>query len=109
MLLAYPANAQSGDVPAKPTGLTGTVAQESGSLTWDDPGDDSITGCQILRRQHGVHKQGDLQVHVEDADSAATTYTDTDVEAEAHYVYPIKARNASGLSERSSFFSADPC
>ena len=95
------------DPPATPTGLTGTFTHESVSLSWDDPGDPSITGYQILRRERGVHAVGDFQIHVDDTTSAATSYVDTAVEAEASYVYRVKARNSSGLSERSGFFRAD--
>ena len=93
--------------PATPTGLTGTFTHESVSLSWDDPGDPSITGYQILRRERGVHEVGDFQIHVDDTNSAATSYVDTAVEAEASYVYRVKARNSSGRSERSRFFRAD--
>ncbi len=93
--------------PARPTGLTGTFTHESVSLSWNDPGDPSITGYQILRRERGVHEVGEFQVHVDDTNSAATSYLDTAVEAEASYVYRVKARNSSGLSERSGFFRAD--
>ena len=93
--------------PATPTGLTGTFTHESVSLSWDDPRDPSITGYQILRRERGVHEVGDFQIHVDDTNSAATSYVDTAVEAEASYVYRVKARNSSGLSERSRFFRAD--
>ena len=93
--------------PATPTGLAGTFTHESVSLSWDDPGDPSITGYQILRRERGVHEVGDFQIHVDDTNSAATSYVDTAVEAEASYVYRVKARNSSGLSERSRFFRAD--
>ena len=97
---------QSGS-PARPTGLTGSVTHESVALSWDDPGDPSITSYQILRRQVRVHEPGDFIVHLDDANSAATSYVDTLVEAEAPYVYRVKARNSFGLSERSSFFDAD--
>ena len=93
--------------PATPTGLAGTFTHESVSLSWDDPGDPSITGYQILRRERGVHEVGDFQIHVDDTNSAASSYVDTAVEAEASYVYRVKARNSSGLSERSRFFRAD--
>ena len=48
----WPALAQdpSDQTPAKPTGLTGTLRHDRVSLTWDNPGDDTITGHQILRR-----------------------------------------------------------
>ena len=37
-------------VPAAPTGLTGSVSHDNVSLTWEDPGDDSVTGYRVLRR-----------------------------------------------------------
>ena len=100
--------AQGTETPARPTGLTGTVEHDQVALTWDDPEDEtSITGYQVLRWQRGVHNPGDFQVHVDDTGNADTSYVDTDVEAEARYVYRIKARNAAGLSPRSGYFDAD--
>ena len=93
--------------PAKPTGLTGTVVHDEVSLTWNDPGNESITGYQILRLDRDVHGLGNFQVHVEDTGSAATSYVDLDVAAETRYVYRIKARNAAGLSVRSHYFNAN--
>ena len=93
--------------PEKPQGLTGTVAHDAVSLTWDNPDDDSITGYQILRRDRDVHDPGQFEVHVDDTGSAATSYVDQDVAAETRYVYRIKARNAAGLSPRSHYFNAD--
>ena len=93
--------------PAKPTGLSGTVAHNAVSLSWDDPEDDSITGYQILRRNRAVDAPGQFQVHVEDTGSAATSHVDRDVEPDTRYVYRIKARNAGGLSGRSDYFGAD--
>ena len=93
--------------PGAPAGLTGTAAHNEVELTWNDPRDTSITSYQVLRWQRGVHDPGDFQVYVDDTGSAGTSYTDTDVEAEARYVYRIKARNAGGLSARSNYFNAD--
>ena len=101
------AQGPAAEPPATPTGLTGAFTHESVSLSWDDPGDPSITGYQILRRERGVHEVGVFLIHVDDTNSAATSYVDTAVEAEASYVYRVKARNSSGLSERSRFFRAD--
>jgi hypothetical protein len=54
------AHAQSADPPAKPTGLTASPAShDSVTLTWDDPGDDSITGYQVLRRSRDGSTYGD--------------------------------------------------
>ena len=98
--------AEPDEPPARPQGLTGTVAYDAVSLTWDDPGDATITGYQILRRDRALHGNGDFQVHVDDTGSAAA-YVDRDVSPEGSYVYRIKARNAAGLSGRSGHFRAD--
>ena len=99
-------SASPDDPPEKPTGLTGTVAHNYVALTWADPGDDSITGYQVLRRNKAVDGPGVFHVHVDDTGSAATSYTDTGVAAESFYVYRVKARNAAGLSPESSYFNA---
>ena len=106
---ATPATAQEEptEPPAQPTGLTGNVAHDRVSLSWDDPQDDTITGYQILRRNKAVDDPGVFHVHVESTGSAATSHTDSDVAAETRYVYRIKARNAAGLSPRSGYFNAD--
>ena len=74
-----PLAAQQADPPAKPTGLTGTIAHDRVTLTWDDPGDDSITGYQIRRRHASVNNRDDFQTHVDNTGTNATTYVDTDV------------------------------
>ena len=93
--------------PAKPTGLSGTVAHDEVSLSWNDPGDESITGYQILRLDRAVDGPGNFQVHVEDTGNAVTSYVDRDVAPETRYVYRIKARNSGGLSGRSNNFNAN--
>ena len=93
--------------PSKPTGLTGTVSHDKVSLSWDNPGDGSITGYQILRRDKDLHAVGEFLVHVDDTGSDDTTYTDTDVEPSKRYVYRIKALNSAGLSKRSKWFDAN--
>ena len=87
------------DPPAQPTGLTGTVEHDFVSLTWDDPGDDSITGYQILRRDPALHEIGVFLVHADDTGSGATEYVDRDVVPETQYNYRIKAAKRRG-SER---------
>ena len=107
-MLPHTVHGQSVDVPAKPTGLTGEVAHGSASLTWGDPQDDSITGYQIRRRDRTVDDLGVFHTHVDDTGSAATAYEDTDVVAGGRYTYRIKARNAAGLSDRSSYLRRRP-
>ena len=63
LAVPWPASGQQSDqeVPARPTGLTGTVSPEQVSLSWDDPGDSSITGYQVLRRNPAVDAKGVFQ------------------------------------------------
>ena len=102
------AGAQPTEPPDKPRGLEATTAShDSVTLTWDDPGDDSITGYVILRRVPGVDLEGHFNVLVADTGTAATTYTDNTVAAETRYTYRIKAINGAGTSERSRWSHID--
>ena len=101
------AGAQPTEPPDKPTGLEATATHDSVTLTWDDPGDDTITGYVILRRIPGVDPQGHFDVLVADTGTAAATYTDDTVSAETRYTYRIKAINGAGTSERSRWSHID--
>ena len=79
------------------TGLTGSAAHDAITLTWDDPGDDSITGYMILRRNRDADAEGHFDELMADTGSAAATYTDNTVAAETRYTYRIKAINQHGL------------
>ena len=93
--------------PAKPRTLTAPViAHNSVTLTWRDPQDDSVTGYVILRRDKAIHEEGIFQDVEDDTGSADTTYTDDTAEPNKQYVYRIKAINAAGLSEISSWVRA---
>ena len=94
-------------VPDKPTGLSATATHDQVVLTWDDPGDDSITGYVILRRHRYDDPKGHFDELVADTGTAATTYTDDTVEASAHYTYRIKAINEYGVSKRSRWSHID--
>ena len=94
-------------VPDKPTGLSATATHGQVALTWDDPGDDSITGYVILRRVRVNDQGGEFSVLVADTGSAAITYTDDTVAASTTYTYRIKAINEHGTSERSRWFHID--
>ena len=98
------AGAQPTEPPAKPTGLSATASNNSVTLTWNDPGDDSITGYVILRRVRVNDQGGDFSVLVADTGTAATTYTDDTVAASTTYTYRIKAINEHGTSERSRWY-----
>ena len=101
------AGAQPTEPPAKPRNLEATATHDSVTLTWDDPGDNTITGYVILRRIPGVDPEGHFDVLVADTGTAATTYTDNEVAAETRYTYRIKAINGAGTSERSRWSHID--
>ena len=102
------AGAQPTEPPDKPRGLEATTASHNSvTLTWDDPGDDSITGYVILRRIPGVDPEGHFDELVADTGTAATSYTDNTVSAETRYTYRIKAINGAGTSERSRWSHID--
>ena len=102
-----PTPEQAVEPPAKPEGLEATASHGEVVLTWDDPGDDSVTGYVILRRVRVNDVGGDFSVLVADTGTAATTYTDDTVAASTTYTYRIKAINEHGVSERSRWFHID--
>ena len=106
-LYVHPAYAQQGEAPAQPTGLQATATHDQVVLTWDDHGDDSITGYVILRRVRVNDTGGDFSVLVANTESAATTYADNTVAASTTYTYRIKAINEHGTSERSRWSHID--
>ena len=99
--------AQEGSAPDKPRGLQAAATHDSVTLTWDDPGDDSITGYVILRRVRVNDTGGDFDVLVADTETAALTYTDDTVAASLTYTYRIKAINEHGVSKRSRWLHID--
>ena len=107
--LASPASGQSPSLepPSKPTGLTGEVAHDRVALTWDDPGDASISGYRVLRRDPEVDASGVFTTLIDNTGSALPAYVDREVQPEKRYIYRIQAHNAAGLSPRSRRFVAD--
>ena len=83
--------------PAKPTGLLTAASHDSVLLSWDNPGDDTITGYQVLRGPNAAN----LTVLIDDTGNANTSYTDDTVEAQTTYAYAVRARNADGLGPQS--------
>ena len=92
-------------VPQSPT----ATANEDGtvSLTWDDPGDPSITGYQVLRHITGVDSPGAFSILVDDTGSAVPSYLDGSVTAGTNYIYAVRARSRNGLSDRSPNVAVD--
>ena len=100
--------------PSAPTGLiAASVVHDRVTLTWDDPGDDSITGYQVLRRYRDGDQYGDNLGAAEfvavsdDIGTPATAYTDDSVTPGTRYVYRVRARNPQGLSGNSSNATAE--
>ena len=95
-------------VPKAPQGLTATAFEDGTiSLDWDDPGDPTITGYQILRRAPAVDAPGLFPILVDDTGSAATSFEDTSTTSGIAHIYRIKARNADGLSKMSNSVRVD--
>ena len=92
--------------PAQPTGLTADPAHDQVGLDWDDPDDSAITGYRILRRLPAEDLPGEFAVLLEHTGSTLTSYLDTTVKPQTSYVYRVKAINAHGSSERSSWANA---
>ena len=101
------AAAEPSEPPDKPRGLSATATHNQVVLTWNDPGDDSITGYVILRRVRVNDQGGDFDELVTDTGTAALTYTDDKVAASTTYTYRIKAINRAGTSERSRWYHID--
>ena len=90
------------DTPDKPQNLSGSVSGGKIVLTWDDPGDSTITGYQIRRRTLDViGPDGSFAVIEANTNSASTSYTDSNVETGVIYSYRIHAINAGGTGKAS--------
>ena len=90
--------------PPAPRNLTG-VANGDGSVTlsWDAPGDDSVTGYRILRRHTVKQAPGVFSKLAANTGTTATTYTDRVASPETRYAYRVKAINAAGAGKRSNY------
>ncbi len=101
--VAAPVSAQSA-APARPTGLAAWwIAHNAVALSWDDPGDASITSYKVLRRDRDSDAPGVFSEIDGDTASAAAWYVDWTVEPSKRYVYRVVAVNAYGDSPRSSY------
>ena len=102
-------------LPAKPTGLTAQGFKVGWSdtigpyvaLAWHNPGDDSITHYDILRRDVGTHAKGEFHVVATYNGGNGPQYFDRTVDEDRHYVYRIQAVNEHGTSSRSKFAKAN--
>ena len=90
-------------VPDKPTGLSATATHDSVTLTWNDPGDDSVTGYVVLRRLRYDDPSGHFDELVADTGTADGHLHRRYGRGQwdFNYTYRIKAINGAGTSERS--------
>ncbi|WP_420626846.1 fibronectin type III domain-containing protein [Candidatus Poriferisodalis sp.] len=88
----------SSERPAKPRGLAAETTHDTVTLSWDDPGDDTVTGYAILRRDKDTHDKGVFATLVPDTGTSDTTYTDATARPDRRYVYRVKAINTAGHS-----------
>ena len=98
----YPAQAQGGSTPAKPTNLATRVSTDLVVLTWDNPRDKTITGYVIERRERQTNSQGTFAPIEKNTGSTDTTFTDDTVQPNKAYEYRIRAINEHGKSEFSN-------
>ena len=105
--LATPAAAQDASAPARPTGLSAEPRHNSVTLSWDDPGDASITHYEVFRRDRDVHASGEFISITANTGSAETTYTDDTAQPLRRYRYRVKAVNQHGASQWSRFAAAE--
>ncbi len=102
LMTVTPVSAQSATVPNRPERpVVDSVDHAAVTTSWADPGDASITGYQILRRDRSAVPAESFVVIVDDTGSSATSFTDDTVQASRSYAYRVKAHNAHGLSRRS--------
>ena len=66
-----------------------SVAHDSVSITWTGPGNSSITGYQVLRRNPEIQERQVFETIEDDTGSSGTSYTDTGLAAEASYNYQV--------------------
>ena len=96
-------------VPGQPTGLRASWrGLDSVVLTWDNPGDDSITDYQVWRRDRDNDAPGVFTAIDETTGSADATYTDTTMQPERRYNYRVQAINARGSSSLSNYVKLVP-
>ena len=87
--------------PAAPRRVVSGAASDLVLLSWADPGDDSVTGYRIMRRQAIADVASDFVTLAEDTGTAETSYADDTVENGRVYVYRVLAIGPGGLSEPS--------
>ena len=92
--------------PAKPTGLSATAGDRRVTLSWDDPGNDSITDYQFQQQKGTGSWSGWMNITGSDADT--TSHPVIRLENGSLYNFRIRAQNDGGNSPTSDPASATP-
>lgn len=98
--------ASSSSAPAAPSGLTAVGGDQSIALSWDDPGDDSITGYQFrewFSESFGWH----CWRHIYESDASTTSHTMPGLTNGTNYEVQLRALNSAGAG-RPGEISATP-
>ena len=115
VLLPQPVQAQVGvAAPDRPENLRGEPALNSVILSWDDPGDESITKYQMRQRRNG--KRWDKWTDIPNSSATTTTYTvilpatntRTGKIDNRGYQFRIRAVNDGGKSRKSNTIATSP-
>ena len=94
------------DWPERPTNLQASASHDSVTLTWTASTDQTVTHYAVLRRDRDKADAGVFEV-IDSNAGPETSYTDDTVSPKGSYVYRVKAVNATGVSQWSSYASAD--
>ena len=106
-IASFPAAATAQSLPpAAPTGLTATAGDQQVTLSWDDPGDSSITVYRYRQSTDGGRSFTDHSIAGSGA--STTSYTVTGLTNDTAYTFEIQARNIAGWSRASADVIATP-
>ena len=97
-----PLSAEAAGPPDAPTGLTATPGDGSVTLSWDDPGDSSITGYEY-NLNHNDTSTGNLSgwgpwTAIAGSGASTTSHTFTRLVNGREYRYHVRAVNGAGVS-----------
>ena len=106
--LTFPAGAQVSAslvqlvVPAQPSNFAATVGDDSVTLTWDDPGDPTITKYEYRQSADGGQSWSPDWTDVSDSDKGTTSHVVSGLAAYSEHTFSVRAVNDSGNGSAAS-------
>ena len=94
--------------PGAPAGPAAVAAEGEVRLSWDDPGNASITKYQIRQKRVGWFQLWSRWVNVAGSGAATTSHTVTGLANGGEYTFQIRAVNDSGEGPGSASVTASP-